>query len=332
MAQIATTEPEGAGPGAAAFLRQSRFYQDRIVPIVGYSRRNPSLLVGLGLILGLFLIVAIGLLTYPRLDDHVTGGAPIKDKAISPSWCTWCDEISERDERPSLWQYPMGTDVHSRDLYAVFLQGTPRTIGTGLIAGFLSIFVGTITAFVAAYYRGIPDTLIRLLTDVGISIPGLIVLIIIRIQLGTELTWWQTGVSLAVVGWVFSSRTIRSQVLVMREQPYVEIARQSGSSGMSIIVREMIPNLIPYITASFVAAVAGSILATIGLEALGLGDLLTPSLGIMIYYVTQLGAVTLGLWWWWLFPVAAIVIIFVALFLISAGLDEWSNPRLRKQV
>ena len=101
---------------------------------------------------------------------------------------------------------------------------------------------------------------------------------------------------------------------------------------MSIIVRELIPNLNPYITASFVAAVAGSILATIGLEALVLGDLLTPSLGIMIYYVTQLGAVTLGLWWWWLFPVAAIVIIFVALFLISAGLDEWSNPRLRKQV
>ncbi len=330
MTQIATSEPEGAGPATFA-SRTSGFYDDRVAPMISYSRRNPSLLVGLGLILGLFFIVVIGLLTYPKLEDHVTGGAPIKDKGISPSWCNWCDGIREKDDKPTFWEYPMGTDVHSRDLYSVFLQGTPRTIGTGLIAGFLSVFVGTITAFVAAYYRGIPDTLIRLFTDVGISIPGLIVLIIIRIQLGTELTWWQTGVSLAVVGWVFSSRTIRSQVLVMREQPYVEISRQSGSSGMSIIVKEMIPNLIPYITASFVGAVAGAILATIGLEALGLGDLLTPSLGITIYYVTQLGAVTLGMWWWWLFPVAAIVVIFVSLFLISAGLDEWSNPRLRTQ-
>ena len=226
----------------------------------------------------------------------------------------------------------MGTDTQSRDLFAVNLQGVPLTLGTGLIAGLLSVGVGTTMAFAAAYYRGLPDGVIRLMTDVGISIPGLLVLIIIRIQLGSELNWWQIGMALALVGWVFTARTVRSQVLVLREQPYVEIARQSGASGLTIIFREMMPNLIPYITASFVASVAGSILATIGLEALGLGDFDANSLGMTIYWVIQFGAITLGMWWWWLFPLVAIVVIFVSLFMISAGLDEWSNPRLRKQV
>ena len=323
------------------------FYQERVEPIFLYGRRNPSLIVGLGMLGALLFFTVIGILVYgqtephlagraqqSRLDAYVSSGAPVKDKRLPPSWCTWCEDIAERepDERPSLFKYPMGTDTQSRDLFATNLRGIPLTLGTGLIAGLLSVGIGTVTAFIAAYYRGVPDILIRLLTDVGISIPGLLILIIIRIQLGTELVWWQLGAGLAAVGWVFSSRTVRSQVLVLREQPYVEIARQSGMSGLAIIFREMMPNLIPYITASFVASVAGSILASIGLEALGLGDFSSPSLGMTVYWVIQFGAITLGMWWWWLFPLIFIVIIFVSLFLISAGLDEWSNPRLRRQV
>ena len=330
MAQATTTGAQISRRAA------SDFYSERVQPIVSYGRRNPSLLVGLGMLFGLLLFVASNTLIYPNMDDGVSGGAPVSDKSHPPSWCGWCDKWAEYEgrhgERPGFWRYPMGTDTQSRDLFAVNLQGVPLTLGTGLIAGLLSVGVGTIMAFAAAYYRGLPDGVIRLMTDVGISIPGLLVLIIIRIQLGSELNWWQIGMALALVGWVFTARTVRSQVLVLREQPYVEIARQSGAGGLTIIFREMMPNLIPYITASFVASVAGSILATIGLEALGLGDFDANSLGMTIYWVIQFGAITLGMWWWWLFPLVAIVVIFVSLFLISAGLDEWSNPRLRKQV
>ncbi len=334
MDQTATTEAAGPQPDSQAATFNEGFFSERVEPIFTYSRRNPSLIVGVAMLCGLLLFTISGLLTYPRLDKHGSGGATPKYKASPPSWCVWCEKIAEFDaeDKPNLFQFPMGTDTLSRDMYAYNLRGIPLTLGIGLIAGLLSVGLGTVTAFVAAYYRGFPDAAIRLMTDVGISIPGLLILIIIRIQLGTELAWWQLGAGLAAVGWVFSSRTVRSQVLVLREQPYVEIARQSGMSGLAIIFREMMPNLIPYITASFVASVAGSILASIGLEALGLGDLLTPSLGNAFYLVIQNGAITLGMWWWWLFPLIAIVVIFVSLFLISAGLDEWSNPRLRRQV
>ena len=232
--------------GTRARLARRRwgvFYQERIEPIFLYSRRNPSLIFGLGMLSSLLFFTVIGILIYGQLDPHLAGraqnsrldafvssGAPVGDKSLPPSWCTWCEDIAEReaDEKPSIFQYPMGTDTQSRDLFATNLRGIPLTLGTGLIAGLLSVGVGTVTAFVAAYYRGLPDVVIRLLTDVGISIPGLLILIIIRIQLGTELLWWQLGAGLAAVGWVFSSRTVRSQVLVLREQPML---RSRGNRG-----------------------------------------------------------------------------------------------------
>jgi peptide/nickel transport system permease protein len=162
--------------------------------------------------------------------------------------------------------------------------------------------------------------------------PALLILILVRINIGRELSIDEIGIAIGLTSWVFPARTIRAQVLVMREQTYVELSRLSGTSGMGIIFKEMMPNLIPYITASLVGSVAGAILASIGLEAIGLGNFSEPTLGMTIYWNIQFSSITLGMWWWWLPPLAAIVIVFVSLFLISSGLDEWSNPRLRKRV
>jgi peptide/nickel transport system permease protein len=228
--------------------------------------------------------------------------------------------------------YPFGTDTQGRDLLAVAIKGTPLTLRIGLIAGFVSIGLGTVAAFLAAYYRGWVDTGVRTVVDVGLAMPGLLILILVRINIGRELSVDEMGFALGMVGWVFPARTIRAQVLVMREQAYVQLSRLSGTSGMGIIFKEMLPNLIPYITASLVASVAGAILASIGLEAIGLGKFGDPTLGMTIYWNIQFSSIILGMWWWWLPPLVAIVIVFLGLFLISSGLDEWSNPRLRKRV
>ena len=110
--------------------------------------------------------------------------------------------------------------------------------------------------------------------------------------------------------------------------------RMSGTGSLGIIFKEMMPNLAPYILASYVAAVTGAILATIGIETLGLGDIDAPTLGAMLYWIIELGALLLKGQWWWL-AIAyrhVIVLLFVGLFMISAGLDEVANPRLRRRV
>ncbi len=135
----------------------------------------------------------------------------------------------------------------------------------------------------------------------------------------------------AALAWMYPTRTIRSQVLSMRERGYVRLARYSGMNGFEIITRELIPNLLPYLAASFVGAVSAAILASIGLEALGLGPKNEPTLGMTIYWGLYYTSILRDLWWWWAPPIIVIVVIFTGLFMIASGLDQVANPRLRQR-
>jgi peptide/nickel transport system permease protein len=95
------------------------------------------------------------------------------------------------------------------------------------------------------------------------------------------------------------------------------------------VLTELLPNLAPSLAASFVIAVSTAMLATIGLEALGLGPQNDITLGMMIYWAQYSGAILRGMWWWWVPPVAALAVIFVALLALSSGMDRIVNARLR---
>jgi len=323
MAQTATT-PDATDTSETRG-GWGQFRDERLNPVKRYALRNPSLIVGLGLMLSLMLFVGIGHIVWDTEQFRVLS-APTRLPPVLNY------EIPTGKLAGQIKSYPFGTDTQGRDLLAVAIKGTPLTLRIGLIAGFVSIGLGTVAAFLAAYYRGWVDNSVRTVVDVGLAMPGLLILILVRINIGRELSVDEMGFALGMVGWVFPARTIRAQVLVMREQAYVELSRLSGTSGLGIIFKEMLPNLIPYITASLVGSVAGAILASIGLEAIGLGSFGLPTLGMTIYWNIQFSSIILGMWWWWLPPLIAIVIVFLGLFLISSGLDEWSNPRLRKRV
>ena len=301
--------PDSMNPSSNGGWNQ--FNEERITPIKKYALRNPSLIVGLVMLFGMLFLVGIG---------HIIWDTEMFRPLSTPT------------RLPPTGEHPFGTDTQGRDLLAIAILGTPLTLRIGLIAGTVAIGLGTVAAFLSAYYRGVVDGAIRSIVDVGLAMPALLILILVRINVGRELSTDEMGLAIGLTSWVFPARTIRSQVLVMREQAYVELSRLSGTSGMGIIFKEMMPNLIPYITASLVASVAGAILASIGLEAIGLGNFSQPTLGMTIYWNIQFSSITLGMWWWWVPPLVAIVIVFVSLFLISSGLDEWSNPRLRKRV
>ena len=115
----------------------------------------------------------------------------------------------------------------------------------------------------------------------------------------------------------------------MRERGYVRMARLSGQSTFKIMFREMLPNMFPCLAASFAGNVSGAILAATSLEALGLGPTRIPTLGMTIFYAIRSSAIIRGMWWWWGFPIMILMIIFSGFFLISTGLDEIANPRLR---
>jgi peptide/nickel transport system permease protein len=232
------------------------------------------------------------------------------------------------DLTPSI-EHPLGTDTVGRDLLAVIVVGTPMTLSIGLIAGFIGLVVGTAFGFISGYYGGPADILLRGAADVFLTVPGLLILVVIASSTKGAVNVQTEALVVSALAWMWPTRTIRSQVLSMRERGYIQVARFSGTSDARIIVEEMLPNLLPYLAASFVGAVAAAILASIGLEALGLGPQNQPTLGMTIYWALYYTTVMRGLVWWWLPPIVIIVLIFVGLFSVAAGLDRIINPRLR---
>jgi peptide/nickel transport system permease protein len=233
------------------------------------------------------------------------------------------------DMEPSA-EYWLGSDSAGRQLLPVLIEATPRAFEVGLLAGFVGLMIGTILGFLAGYFGGMTDTIIGGLADTLLPIPALAVLVVIASTIKTNLTVEIMALIVASLAWMTPTRTIRAQVLTMRERGYVEIARLSGMSGIEIIFRELLPNLLPYLAASFVSAVGAAVLASLGLEALGLGPQNEPTLGMTIFWAIYYGALLRGMWWWWGGPLVVIVLLFTGLFLIASGLDEIANPRSRK--
>jgi peptide/nickel transport system permease protein len=270
-------------------------------------RFSPALTIGCVLILLALLPSVVGLFFYDL------GGTKIASSGLN---------------LPPSWQHPLGTQAEGRDVLAMLMIGTPATLTIGLIGGAIGVGIGVIFGMISGYFGGKTDTVVRNVVDVGLTIPPFAILIMIAASFRV-VSLTLMGVAVALSAWMYPTRVIRSQVLSIRTRGYVRMAKLSGISDMRIIFREMLPNLLPVIVAAGVNAVAVSILASIGLEVLGLGGQ-NMTLGTTIYFAVYYAAMWRGMWWWWLPPIVVLVVIFLGLFLISTSLDEVSNPKLRR--
>ncbi len=236
---------------------------------------------------------------------------------------------------PPVWQeggdpaHPLGTENMGRDMLALLISGSPSTLQVGFVVAIVGMTVGIILGFTAGFIGGWIDDVIRTASDIVLIIPSLLILIVISAYV-EQVDVTTMALIVSIFSWAYPTRVIRAQVLSMREQGYVKVARLSGASTFAIMFKEIMPNLLPYLIASFIGSVSGGILAAIGLEVLGLGPQRVPTLGVTINNALQSSAILRGMWWWWFFPTLILVAIFSGLFLINVGLDEVANPRLRK--
>ena len=272
-------------------------------------RWNTSLVIGLTIIGAVLLLSLLG----ARLVDATNGIFGAVQASQSPSA-----------------QHPLGTDSQGRDVLTMLVLGTPQTFRIGLIAGLVGVCIGLVCGLVAGYVGGLVDATIRVISDSLMTVPGIAILLVIAINVG-HMTVELMGLTVAALSWMYPTRQIRAQVLSIRERPFIAVARASGASELELIFGEIMPNLLPYIAASFVGATSGAMLASVGLEALGLGTNDVHTLGTMIYWAQKYSAVLRGQWWWFGPPIAMIATIFIGLFFVSAGIDRFANPRLRQQ-
>jgi peptide/nickel transport system permease protein len=305
MTQIAAVGPQ---PDA----RQMRYeHPSRWTLMVRYLRRNKSLVLGLAIVIGLTLFTVIGSLT---IDT---------EKRAYP--------LAVKPKQPPSAEYPLGTDFFGRDMLAVMVRGIWQTAVIGLIAGAIGTGVGVILGFLSAYYGGVVDTIIRAITEVLLPIPAFLILVIIAGSIDRKsVTIYTMAIIVSLLAWMGPTRIMRAQVLTLKERMFINVARLSGMSNLEIVFKEILPNMLPFILASFVSGVFAGIFASFGLSVLGLGPLREPLIGNTIWFAQQQAAFFNGWWWWPLWPSLALVLIFVSLTLINIGLDELANPRVRR--
>jgi len=269
-------------------------------------RQSPSLALGLALILIVLLPSIIGYFFYDLNSVRIGADMP---------------------NLPPSSKHLLGTQAEGRDVLAMLMLGTPATLMIGFIGGGLGVLLGTFFGMTSGYFGGRTDSVIRNVVDIGLTIPPFAILILIAASFKV-VSLSMMGLAVAITAWMYPTRVIRAQVLSMRTRGYVRMAKLSGIGDLRIIFMELLPNLLPLITAAVVNGISVAILASIGLEVLGFGSQ-SMTLGTTIYFAVYYAAMWRGLWWWWLSPIIVLILIFLSLFLISVALDRVGNPKLR---
>lgn len=225
-------------------------------------------------------------------------------------------------------QHPLGTDVLGRDAVVIIINGIRLSLVIGVVGGFISTLIGVTIGFIAGYVGKRTDTVLRVIIDMVLVIPVLPLLLLMSLYIPK----WDVvtmGVLLGIFGWAFVARTTRAQVLSLRERPYVDLARLNNESTLEIIFEELLPGLLPYIFLGLAGAMVGNMLIEAGLQLIGIGAGLPPTLGSIMGRAYGAGALSLGLYGQILVPAGILVAMFLALNLINMALEERFNPRLR---
>jgi peptide/nickel transport system permease protein len=225
--------------------------------------------------------------------------------------------------------HPFGTDNFGRDVFALVIIGLKNSLFIGFLAGTISMVIAILTGFTAGYKSGRTDQLITSITDALLVIPTLPIFLII-VYYAKIVDIVTMSLILAFFSWPWPTRMIRSQVLSLKERPFVDLAKMTGLNDFEIMFKELMPNFLPYLGIGFANGVLGALLAETGLRLLGLGPSQLITLGVLLQTYIAFGLLSLRMYHVILAPIIFLILLFVSLNLINVGLEETFNPRLKK--
>ena len=226
----------------------------------------------------------------------------------------------------------LGTDNFGRDVLTELVAATKVSLQIGLIAGSIATFIGLILGLLSGYLGGTVDNIITFITNLFTVIPSFIILVLISYSVGSG----ARGVGLVAIiigftSWTWTTRSVRSQVISLRNRDHVNLSKLSGHSMLRIVFTDILPYIASYVVMAFILQVSSGILSEAQLSLLGLGPktTVTPTLGLMMNWA-MLYSAQLGGYWWAYFPVIGVIaLISFSLNLMNTGLDQVFNPTLR---
>ena len=222
----------------------------------------------------------------------------------------------------------MGTDELRRDLAMGLLWGTPLALFIGLVVSIASVTMGLIYGVYSGFKGKKTDETLMRFNDVIYALPALPFLIILSVTISNSI-FVMIGF-LMIFGWVGIAKVARSMSLQIKTRGYVEAATMMGQKDSKMILKHILPQLLPYAFASVAISVPAAITTEAGLSFLGLGDPSFPTWGQILHDANTFGATARGLWWWIVPPGIMIAITGLAFVFIGNALDAIVNPKLKR--
>ena len=228
----------------------------------------------------------------------------------------------------------LGTTGLGQDVFAQLCIGIRNSLIVGLLSGGLGTLIAILFGALGAYKGGLTDEISNFITNIVMVFPVFSALIVLAYILESR-SLILVGLLIAVTGWPWAARCIRSQVLSLKEREFINLARMSGMRSIETAVKEVLPNMFAYILMVFVLLTGGAIIAEAGISMLGLGPdpNINVTLGSMLYncmnYYSPYSRWTY-MWWWYLPPGIVLTTLLSSTFVMHAGMDEVFNPRLRR--
>lgn len=226
----------------------------------------------------------------------------------------------------------LGTDNFGRDVLSELVAATGTSLKIGLVAGTIATLIGLILGLLAGYVGGTIDDFIMFITNIFTVIPSFILLVLISFSIGQSARGVMLTASIiGITSWPWTTRSVRSQVISLRNRDHVNLSKLSGHSLPRIILTDILPYVASYVIMAFILQISSGILSEAQLSMIGLGPATTKvsTLGLMMNWSMAYKAPLTGAWWAFIPVILSITLTSFSLNLMNTGLDQVFNPQLR---
>jgi peptide/nickel transport system permease protein len=232
--------------------------------------------------------------------------------------------VAGRLEPPSFAHW-FGTDHLGRDILSGVLYGARTSYLVGLLSVIMSVAIGLVVGAVSGYYGGWIDDILMRVTEIFQVMPRFFLALFVVAIFGANI--WGIIFVIGILNWAEIARLLRAEFMTIKQRPFVTAAHAYGANDAQIIVHEILPNAVSPIIVAGALQVASSVLLEAALSFLGVGDPNVMSWGTMLHTAQEF---LLYAWWTATFPGIAICVMTIGVALISDGLNDTFNPRLKE--
>lgn len=231
---------------------------------------------------------------------------------------------------PPSAEHWLGTNHQGKDTFVKLVMGGAEPLLVGFMAAFIAVAVAAIIGSLAGYLRGPVDTVALQITDIALTIPGIVLMLVIT-AMYRQISAVTVGVIIGLTTWPVLMRSIRAQVMSLREREFVEAAKLQNLGTLRIVFTEILPNMAGYIFINFILAINNAIYALVGMYLLGLLPSTADNWGLMIQESWATSAYRDPDAFMYIFaPLAMIILFQIGLVTMTRSLEQALNPRLRE--